>query len=143
MKIPDANILIYAHHRQSPYHKKARAWLLSALTDESEQLALPAPVLLAFIRIITNPRLFVHPLSLNGAASAIDSWFEAGAFLLETPRGVFQDISVLIDEAHGGPNLVLDAYIAALALHHRATVYSNDRDFQRFKGLRLKNPIDS
>ena len=40
-----------------------------------------------------------------------------------------------------GANLVIDAHIAALALEHRATVYTNDNDFRRFDGLRIKNPL--
>ena len=35
-----------------------------------------------------------------------------------------------------GANLVNDAHLAALALEHRATIVSFDRDVQRFDGVR-------
>jgi hypothetical protein len=39
-----------------------------------------------------------------------------------------------------GP-LIMDAHLAALALEHGATVYTADRDFNRFEGLKVKNPL--
>jgi len=40
-----------------------------------------------------------------------------------------------------GANLTTDAHIAALAIEHGYTVYSNDTDFARFAALRWKNPL--
>jgi uncharacterized protein len=40
-----------------------------------------------------------------------------------------------------GP-LVTDAALAALALEHGATLCSADRDFRRFRGLKLIDPRD-
>ena len=45
-------------------------------------------------------------------------------------------------EAYGtAGNLVTDAHIAAIALTHDAKVLSCDRDFSRFTGLRVENPL--
>ena len=41
-----------------------------------------------------------------------------------------------------GP-LVTDADIAALAIEHDATVFTADRDFRRFHGARVMNPLAS
>ena len=35
----------------------------------------------------------------------------------------------------------MDAHLAALALEHGATLASSDRDFSRFPGLKLINPL--
>jgi hypothetical protein len=35
----------------------------------------------------------------------------------------------------------MDAVIAAIALEHGATLYTTDRDFSRFPGLRWTNPL--
>jgi predicted nucleic acid-binding protein len=40
-------------------------------------------------------------------------------------------------------NLVPDAHLAALAIEHGLTVYSADRDFARFSGVRWENPLSS
>jgi uncharacterized protein len=35
----------------------------------------------------------------------------------------------------------MDAALAAIAIEHGATLYSTDRDFARFAGLRCINPL--
>lgn len=42
-----------------------------------------------------------------------------------------------------GPNLLTDAHLAALAIEHQAELHSNDSDFDRFSGLRWRNPVAS
>jgi predicted nucleic acid-binding protein len=38
--------------------------------------------------------------------------------------------------------LVTDAQIAALAISHKATIHTADRDLLRFKSVRCKFPLD-
>ena len=38
-------------------------------------------------------------------------------------------------------NLVNDAHLAALAIEHGASICTNDKDFTRFTGLKIINPI--
>jgi predicted nucleic acid-binding protein len=55
----DANILIYAHVSSFSQHKLAREWLdqqLNALAP----VDLPWTSLTAFLRLVTNPRVFEH-----------------------------------------------------------------------------------
>jgi len=35
----------------------------------------------------------------------------------------------------------MDAHLAALTIEHGAMLYSTDRDFSRFPGLKWKNPL--
>jgi predicted nucleic acid-binding protein len=37
--------------------------------------------------------------------------------------------------------LVTDAHLAALAIENQAELHSNDADFNRFPGLRWRNPL--
>ena len=37
----------------------------------------------------------------------------------------------------------MDAHLAALALEHGAVIATTDRDFTRFPGIDLMNPIDA
>jgi predicted nucleic acid-binding protein len=39
--------------------------------------------------------------------------------------------------------MVTDAHLAALAIEHNATLCTNDRDFTRFHGLKLMNPVET
>jgi len=47
--------------------------------------------------------------------------------------------SLLVDAQITGP-LVMDAFLAALALENGATLVSTDRDFSRFPRLRVHDP---
>ncbi|HEY3780353.1 MAG TPA: TA system VapC family ribonuclease toxin [Fimbriimonadaceae bacterium] len=142
MKIPDANLLIYAHDVDSPFHEKGLVWLKSSLSGGYEEVAIPEAVVLAFLRIICNPSACVHPLTIDQARQAMESWFDGGAILLRGEPHIFIEATKLREKVHGGTNLMLDCYLAALAIHNRATIYSNDRDFLRFPGLKYKNPVD-
>jgi predicted nucleic acid-binding protein len=43
-------------------------------------------------------------------------------------------------EAHVSGPLVMDTALAVLAMEHGATLCSTDRDFRRFRGLKLLDP---
>jgi predicted nucleic acid-binding protein len=49
---------------------------------------------------------------------------------------------LLAKEKAVGP-LVMDAHLAALAVEHGATLATTDRDFARFSGLKIINPLES
>ncbi len=48
----------------------------------------------------------------------------------------------LLSVAQARADLVMDAHIAALGLEHGASVCTDNRDFTRFPGLRLENPLE-
>ena len=73
MKIVDLNLLIYAVNRDLPYHKQAREWWENSLS-ETETIGLPWVVILGFLRLTTNPRVFSKPLAHQQATEIIDDW---------------------------------------------------------------------
>ena len=60
MILVDANILIYAHVESFAQHNAARAWLDQQLNGFT-RVGLPWVSLLAFLRLVTNPRVFERP----------------------------------------------------------------------------------
>jgi uncharacterized protein len=136
----DANILLYAYDSNSPHHTACRPWLDAAFNAE-ETVALPWQTLLAFVRIATNPRAVRQPLSGPEACALVSSWLArpnvavigAGERFWEIFQGQVLDAQAI------GP-LVTDAALASLALEHGATLCSTDRDFRRFRGLKLLDP---
>jgi predicted nucleic acid-binding protein len=60
--------------------------------------------------------------------------------VLPTPRHWTTLREMLVSGQARGP-LASDAHIAALAREHGATIYSTDRDFLRFPGVRVVNPL--
>jgi uncharacterized protein len=69
----DANILIYAFDADSPQHASARRWLDGRLNDTA-RVALPWPSLLAFLRLVTNPRAMQRPASMEFAHPQVRTW---------------------------------------------------------------------
>lgn len=139
MILLDANLLIYASAPESAQHQKARAWLDERLNG-SARVALPWPSLLAFMRIVANPRLF-EAASLSHARSQVQAWLALPNTWIPTPTDAHSQIlDELLAKEHSH-RLVPDAHLAALALEHGLVLCSSDGDFARFVGLRWENPL--
>ncbi len=141
MKLVDANLLLYATDERSPRHNSARAWLEARLSGD-EPVAFAWAVLLAFLRLSTNPRVFGHPLSPERAFDVIEAWLAQPCATVVHPG----DRHAILVRQLLGPlgtagNLVTDAHLAALAIEHGAELNSCDTDFGRFSGLRWSDPI--
>jgi uncharacterized protein len=139
----DANLLIYAYNTASPEHAVAREWL-EATIAQAEPVALPWSVIFAFLRIITNQKILPQPLTIDEAISIVDEWLTLPTMTLVDRSSHHWSIArrVLQQSQVHGP-LVTDAELAALAIEHDATVFTADRDFARFTGLRVINPLAS
>lgn len=141
MILVDANILIYAHVPSLPHHDAARRWLESHLNNTSP-VGLPWPSLLAFVRLVTNSRIFERPVSIAEAWDRVEEWLALPSVWIPQPTERHSQIlGDLLKRAVDRPALVPDAHLAALAIEHDLTLCSTDRDFARFPGLRWSNPL--
>ena len=141
MIIPDANLLIYAHDECSPWHAPSKAWWIGVLRG-SEPIGIPWVVALAFTRLMTHPQICQNPLSVEQVRAITLSWLKhPHVRLLHTREDSLSRYYDLLEEAGMGGNLSTDAWIALHAFEHSATIYSNDRDFDRFSGIRRVNPL--
>ena len=141
MKIIDANLLIYAVNDDSPKHFAAKHWLESAL-NSSEITGFPWIVVLAFLRITTNERVFTNPMNPEDAIRTVDGWLTAGRSQIVTPGpSHWSLLRELLEQAGTYANHVSDAHIAALAIEHGARLYTTDSDFSRYQSLRWTNPV--
>jgi hypothetical protein len=137
----DANLLLYAVDRDSPYHARAAAWLTEALNGD-RRVALPWQTIGAFIRISTHPRVTQRPLTAARAWKYVADWLDAPATWV--PAAGDRTVSLLADlvtKHNVTGNLVPDAQLAALALEIGAVVQSADSDFARFPEVRWNNPL--
>lgn len=141
MTLVDANILLYAENSLSAHHEASRIWWDAQLSG-SEPVALCWPVLTAFIRIGTNPRLHKRPLTLKEAAERVQSWLDQPCCRILTPTDLHWPIfQRMLHSGNATANLVSDAHLAALAIEHNCTLASTDSDFARFRSLKWRNPI--
>ena len=77
----DTNILVYAHRGDSPWHAAAAA-AMRELAEGAAAWAVPWPCLHEFLAIVTHPRVYRPPTSLDGAAAQVDAWLESPSLVL-------------------------------------------------------------
>ena len=141
MILIDANLLVYAHVKGFPQHETAGKWLDGKLNGAAP-VGLPWESLLAFLRLVTNPRVFEQPEPAATAWDQVQSWLNCANVWVPLPtenhRKVLGD---LLSATRADANLVPDAHLAALAIEHGLVLCSSDGDFARFPGLRWENPL--
>ena len=141
MTLWDVNLLLHAARPESPHHDRCRR-LLADLGRGDTPFAVCDQVLAAVVRIATNHRVFDPPASPA-------SVFAFCASLRRHPRAapispgsrhwqIFEDL-VTTTGIRGADTT--DAWFAALAIEHGATLCSTDRDFARFEGLSWEDPL--
>lgn len=143
MILPDVNLLVYAVDETSPFHEQSRKWW-DELLSSIEPVGLCYPSILGFVRLTTNRRIFKSPLKIDTALGHVENWLRQPntSLLLATARH-WPLLAKLLQSTGVGANLTTDAHLAAFAIEHGCTLYSNDGDFERFKGLRWENPLNA
>ena len=138
MRLWDVNLWVYAFRSDSPAHEKARASIQSAL-DRRESFLFAPGIAVSFLRIVTNPRIFVEPSPIAEAWLFVDALESHPAAVLADMDpmafGVFKHLCLVVDAAG---NAIPDAYLAALAIRHDAVFVTADRSFAAFKGIELE-----
>jgi uncharacterized protein len=139
----DTNLLIYATFTDAPQHARTRRWLEERLADGEGTVAICWPVVYAFVRLITSPRVFGQH-----AVPVRDGWAVAAAYLEQAAVRVVAAGAghrVIAAELAETPGLrsddVPDVEIAALAIEHGLTLATHDHGFRRFTGLRVVDPL--
>ncbi len=142
MLLPDVNVLIYAHIEDSTVDHVEYANWLTRLATGPEPFALSALVLAGFIRVVTNPRIFDPPSTLDHSFAFVASLLERPTARLIGPGpdhlSIFES---LCRESGANGKLVADAQHAAVAIEHGCTIVSTDADFGRFPRLRWQHPL--
>jgi len=137
----DANILLYATDRDSPFHDAAKVWLEEALNGV-RRVGLPWSSTVAFARIATHARALRTPLTPAAAWDLVEAWLAAPAAWVPMPGDAHAEIlGRLVRDLDLRGNLIADAAVAALCIEHGLDVVSADTDFARFTEITWVNPI--
>ena len=141
MLVLDVNILVYANDLDSPEFTRCRDWFDSVMSGR-EPVGLSWQTLLGFVRIITDPRMFKRPLSIATACKIVSNWLSRPQVRLVEPGAHFWSLfteQILVTRISG--RKVPDVALACIALEQGARLCTTDRDFARFAGLQLINPL--
>lgn len=135
----DTNVLIYAHRGETDWHHAAASRLV-ALAEGAARWGLPVFCITEFLRVTTHGRVFRPPSTLEQATAFISGLANAPSCEVVRPGpGFLELLAETARQADARGNLIFDAQIAALCLEHGIdTVLTNDRDFSRFKQLRVQ-----
>lgn len=141
MILPDINLLLYAHDAQGAQFPRASGWWQQCL-DGPEPVGLAWAVVLGFIRLSTNPRVYAKPQGLAEACDRVEEWLSLPHFHLVDPApGHFARFRASLEGTGVAGNLTTDAHLAALASERGYILHTTDADFSRFAGLQWINPL--
>lgn len=141
MRIVDTSVLLPAVRPSLPHHAVARAALEAAINGE-RPVGLTWVVVNAFLRLTTKPGLFERPLTIDEAWELVDGWREhPNVRVVQETEEHARLWSELLRGAGTGGDLTTDAWIAAVAISHGASVSALDSDFGRFPSLRRESPL--
>jgi toxin-antitoxin system PIN domain toxin len=139
--LPDVNILVYAFRPDATDHERYRDWLQDVV-DGPAAFGCSDFVLSGFLRIVTHPRVFASPDSLEAASAFVSAVRDQPHCVPVSPGPRHWDLFLQLGRAVGAQgNLVPDAYLAALAIESGCEWITTDRDFARFPGLRWRYPL--
>ena len=138
----DTNILVYAHREDSPWHESAGE-AVEQLAEGTDAWAIPWPCIHEFLAIVTHPRIYEPPTPVARAIDQVDAWLESPSLRLLAESGSYwEPLREAVKKGRASGARIHDARVAALCRHHGVReLWTADRDFGRFRGLPVSNPL--
>jgi toxin-antitoxin system PIN domain toxin len=138
----DVNILVYAHREDVKDHLSYLDWLESVL-NSNQAFGFSELVLSGFIRVVTHPKIFEKPSSLDAAIAFTQQIRMSEKAVCLAPGKSHWDLFLHCAQSISAQgNDIPDAYHAALAMEWDADWVTTDKGFRRFKGLRVRHPLN-
>jgi toxin-antitoxin system PIN domain toxin len=138
----DTNLLVYAHRQDSKWHEAA-AGCVRDLAESPSTWAIPWPCIHEFYAVVTHRRIYDPPSTPRQALAQIDAWLQSPSLLLIAENGdSWGTLATMLETARITGARVHDGRIASICIANGAReLWSADRDFSSFPGLRTRNPL--
>jgi len=139
----DTNILVYSHREDAAFFNPALATIIT-LAESDVLWAIPWPAIHEFLAIVTNPRIYTPSTPMEDALLQVGGWIACPSLSLigESGEIYFQYLAQCLRASRTTGARVHDARISAICLSHGVDeLLSADRDFSRFPGLKIRNPL--
>jgi hypothetical protein len=138
----DTNILVYAHREDSPWHDAAYK-LIEELSEGRAPWVVPWPCIHEFLAIVTHPKIFDPPTPLEAALAQAEAWLQSPSLLLlGEAEGYWETLKSALQAGRVAGPQVHDARVVAICqIHGIEELWSADREFSRFPGVAVRNPL--
>jgi len=138
----DANLLLYASDRASPFRERANE-LLAELAAGPAIVYLLWPTVMAYLRLSTHPSVYAHPLSPGEASANIERLLRLPHVQGPGEQEGFWDVYLgVASDVDARGNLVPDAHLVSLMIQNGVrTIWTHDRDYRKFTGIEARDPF--
>jgi uncharacterized protein len=140
----DTNILVYAHREELTFHEQAFA-VMESLANSGNTWGIPWPCIHEFVAVVTSQRTFAPASTLVQVDKQLQQWFASPSLqLLGITTDHWRTLHEVLARSGATGGAVHDARIAAICIENGVKeLWSADRDFAKFKGLKSSNPLVS
>jgi uncharacterized protein len=138
----DTNILVYATRESVPHHTAAFR-VLRTLAEGQLPWAIPAHCLIEYSAVVTNRRIYSPATTFEDAVSQIQNWMMSPSLRVLSENAQFwRHYAEIGKAANASGGHLHDVRIAAVCRAHGVTeIWTADRNFSRFPGLLIRNPL--
>ena len=140
----DANVLVYAHRRESRLGDAAHA-VMTEFAEGDRVWAIPWPCCYEFLSVVTNRRIWKDEATTPGQAwRQFQAWAMSPSNRMIGETDDFMEVlERFVNRPHVVGGVVHDARIAAVCVTHGVEVlFTRDRDFSLFPELSTHDPFD-
>ena len=130
---PDVNVLVAASRSDHPHHKIAFSILNDAIAAcaEGVSLQLMPMVVASFLRLVTNPKVFIQPTPIEDALGFLDALFVVpgvGMPPLHAEWPIFRQLCI---DRQLAANAIPDAWLAAAVIQRGEHLVTFDAGFKK------------
>ena len=130
---PDVNVLIAASRSDHPHHKTAFSALTEAIAAcaDGATLRLMPMVVASFLRLVTNPKIFIQPTPVDDATRFVDALVAVPGVDMPSLSAEWPIFRQLCLEKQLAANDIPDAWLAAAVIQLGEHLVTFDADFKK------------
>jgi hypothetical protein len=130
---PDVNVLIAASRSDHPHHKTAYKCLneaIAACADGASVRLMPM-VVASYLRLVTNPKIFVVPTPVEDAVEFLDTFLAMPGVEMPSLGAEWPMLRQLCVEKNLAANDIPDAWLAAAVIQLGEHLVTFDAGFKK------------
>lgn len=130
---PDVNLLVAASRSDHPHHKIAYACIDEAVAAcaSGASVKLMPMVVASFIRLVTNPKIFVRPTPVEDAVGFVDALLSVPGVEMPSLGIEWPMLRQLCIRKKLAANDIPDAWLAAAVIQFGEHLVTFDTDFKK------------